>query len=123
MTPDLGLLVLGAMLLALVMLVAAGVMLLRRKRVLPACAVLGAVAGMVVALVVFRFVTVLSDNNDYAFVSFGVIGQRVHHPLLEYTDGRQAESDADLLTCGLGLAGAAVGAAVGLGVGWRLCKR
>src|SRR5262249_11506762 len=83
----------------------------------------GAAAGMVACLSVFEFVAVVSTNGDYAFISFAVIGQREFDPLLEYPDGRRAQSVADLLNCALGAAGAVVGAAIGFRVGWQLRKR
>jgi hypothetical protein len=70
-----------------------------------------------------EFVAVISTNGDYAFVSLAVIGQREFHPLWEYPDGRRAQSAADLLNSALGLAGAVVGAILGLGVGWRFRNR
>jgi hypothetical protein len=107
-----------------------------RRKLALACGALGAVVGMYAFFVLFEFVAVFAVSTDYAYISFAVIGQTEHHPLLEYgnraagamaepleyPNRRAAAAMAEPLNALLSGMGAVVGAAAGFGAG-RLCLR
>lgn len=109
-------------LLVLALLVGVGVVLLWRKRRTAAWGAFGAVAGMVACLSVSEFVAVFAISGG-GYVSFAFYWEHTFYPLLKYDDQIRIQLVADLLNGALGVAGAAAGTAVAVGISWLIRKR
>src|SRR5262245_51944930 len=104
--------------------IAVGGMLLFRKRTSPALAAvaaavaiaaLGATVGWYACLAFCEFVPVVAHSGG-GYVSFAFCWQDVLYPHLTYGSSNEVKSVAESLNLRLGLAGAAAGAVVALGL-------